>query len=135
MVEHVAHNLGTDTVKREMSHQDEYKKTFLHYAMIYPSVVNVEFCLAADVISDEDLVTFLSKIQVSHDQYEIQLLFTLYTQLEPYLNFLVYTESCEFSSTEKKVALFTLKKLQTNLELLTDMQRMKELRYFKKELT
>lgn len=136
MLEHVARNLGTDTVKREMGHQDEYKKTPLHYAMIYPSVVNVEFCLAAGAIPDKDLVASLSKIRDPDAQYEIRLLFTLYTQLKSCLNFLVYAESCEPRSyTEKKVALFTLKELQTDPGLLTDVQSMEELRDSKKGLT
>ena len=135
MLEYVASKLDPDTVKREMSYQDEYKKTPLHYAMICPRVANVEFCLAAGAIPDKDLVASLSKNWDPLTRFEIRLLFTLYTQREKYLNFLVYAENRETSSTEKRVALFTLKELQTDPGLLTDVHEMERLGYAAKGLT
>lgn len=96
MVEYICGKMGTETFQEEMSHQDVDKRTPWYYAATSASIANVEYCLAAGARPNDLEVTMLEKAPLTWEESkhpsQLLLILILYTHLQSYLDFPIYTE-------------------------------------------
>ena len=122
MVEYICGEMGTETFQKEMSHQDVEKRTPWYYA---GSLACFEYCLTAGARPNDHEVTMLERRPFTWEgsKHHSQLLLMLYTHLQSYLDFPVYTEIEDEKKKYPYTKLLKIRELHANPGLLPHSRR------------